>query len=176
MLSFLRRRQKRVRWSWPHWLWLSGFPKVASTCRSCLGRLPLAFPRAQTRRKSKDQAERILPKRTERNFKSQTDPLNDAWAASCGLCRSVPDSSPSWVNVRMGRYGDGQCGLQGCRGDWQPVWKDKSVEQIWGGLCLSLTAQQSGKNVATSSAWALLASKVLREIYVDYAEMYQDSY
>lgn len=54
--------------------------------------------------------------------------------------------------------------------------KDKSMEQIRGGLCLSLTAQQSGKNVATSSAWALLASKVLREIYVDYAEMYQDSY
>lgn len=32
------------------------------------------------------------------------------------------------------------------------------------------------ENVATSSAWALLASKVLSEIYVDYAETYPDSF
>lgn len=53
--------------------------------------------------------------------------------------------------------------------------EEQSAEQIrgaWPGPSSSAVRE----NVATSSAWALLASKVLSEIYVDYAEMYQDSY
>lgn len=52
---------------------------------------------------------------------------------------------------------------------------EQSAEQIrgaWPGTSSSAVREK----VATSSAWALLASKVLSEIYVDYAEMYQDSY
>lgn len=53
--------------------------------------------------------------------------------------------------------------------------EEQSAEQIrgaWPGTSSSAVRE----NVATSSAWALLASKVLSEIYVGYAEMYQDSY
>lgn len=53
--------------------------------------------------------------------------------------------------------------------------EEQSAEQIrgaWPGPSSSAVRE----NGATSSAWALVGSKVLSEIYVDYAEMYRDSY